>query len=99
MNFKFTKLKTIILTGVSAILGIYFFMQSMIFDGSPSLTEILISKFKGFMFGFIILFLPTYIIWSLFENKQNETSLNFLGIMIGILVLLVIILSFIVKLF
>ena len=100
MNFKFTKIKTLVSIVISAIVGIYYFMQSMIFDGSPSLAEILTTKFVGFMFGFIIAFVPIYLVWSLFEKKKDESSsLNIVGIIIGVLILLAIILAFVMKFF
>lgn len=75
-------------------------MQSMILDGSPSFAGILTTKFIGFMFGFVIAFVPIYLIWSLFEKKKNESSsLNIVGIIIGVLILLAILLFLITKFF
>ncbi len=97
MNFKFTKIKTLVSVIISAIVGIYFFIQSMAFDAPSGI--ILATKFTGMVFGFLIAFVPIYLIWSLFEKKDNESSLNIVGIIIGVLILLAIILYFAMKFF
>jgi hypothetical protein len=99
MNFKFTKVKTIVSTLISLIPAIYFFMQSGIYDGSPSALEVISVNLTGFMFGFLIAFVPIYLIWSLFDKKEDESSLGIIGIIIGVLFLLAIILSFAGKFF
>jgi putative copper export protein len=101
MNFKFTKIKTLISVIIPAIIGLYFFITEpgLILDASTSFAHMLINKFIFFMFWFVLAFVPIYVIWSLFEKKENESSLNIVGIIIGVLILLTIIVYFATKFF
>jgi putative copper export protein len=101
MNFKFTKIKTLISVIIPAIIGLYFFITEpgLILDASTSFAQMLINKFIFFMFWFVLAFVPIYVIWSLFEKKENESSLNIVGIIIGVLILLTIIVYFATKFF
>jgi hypothetical protein len=98
MNFKFTKIKTITITVISATIGVYGFIKTVIFDGDPSVLEVLITKFISFVAYFIAVFIPTYLIWSLFQKKDKPSSSNIIGVIIGALFLLAVVLYFILKL-
>lgn len=98
MNFKFTKIKTLISLAPSIILGVWYLLKPAC-SGSCPLTVILTGKLILFIFGFVIVFVPVYVIWSLFDKKEGKSIYNIIGIIIGVLILLAIILFFITKFF
>jgi len=101
MNFKFTKIKTLVSIITPAIIGLYFFITQpgINLDGSTSLAQLIMNKSIFFIYWFILSFVPIYIIWSFFEKKENESSLNTFGIIVGVLILFAIIVYFVTKLF
>jgi len=99
MNFKFTKIKTIVSSTIAVIIFLYYFIQPRILDGDPSIAEVLIIRFAGALLGAIIFFIPIYLIWSFFEKANNKTASNKTGIIIGILLIIAIVLYIITKIF
>lgn len=87
MNFKFTKVKTISSIIISALFGILISIQGIIFGGINSDWQV--PKIITFLFGFIIAFIFIYLVWSLFENRKNESKLSKItSIILRILILL-----------
>lgn len=98
MNFKFTKIKTLVSVTISAIVGIYLFITNskvIVYDAPTPLGLMLVV----FLFWFFVAFVPIFIVWSLFEKRGNEPSSNIVGIIIGVLILLALILYFAMKIF
>jgi len=68
MNFKITKIKTIVTILISIILGLFLAVKTTGFD-MPTLT-ISGSLPSSWLFWFIVLFVVSYIIYSLIEKKK-----------------------------
>ncbi|KKR61708.1 hypothetical protein A3G48_01240 [Candidatus Nomurabacteria bacterium RIFCSPLOWO2_12_FULL_40_42] len=71
MNFKFTKIKSIVVLSISFLVGIYFFVVSpgIILDGTTSLTQLILNKSIFFFFWFIPTYIVLYVLLSLFQRK------------------------------
>lgn len=89
MNFKFTKIKTIVSIIISTIVGIYFLNSPIYFTYFTNGAEGLIYNFIGFALRFMATFILIYLIWSLFEKREGESELSkTIGFILSILILL-----------
>ena len=67
MNFKLTKLKVIISIVVGLILGFILALKTTGFDLPLTIST---SLLNSSIFWFLILFVITYLIWSLIQKKK-----------------------------
>ena len=67
MNFKFTKTKTIVILLISVISGFILAIKTTGFDMPLIISSSLPSSW---LFWFIVLFVISYVLYSLIENKK-----------------------------
>lgn len=86
MNFKLTKLKTIISLTVSILIGIWFFSWLPCFD-CPAEMMLRVSNFN-FLMGFLGSIFLIYFIWSLFQKDNKKRGILFY--LFGIIIIFII---------